>query len=274
MNRIRVVLSVVLLAVSAPCGDAAQLLHYKFDQVDGSGPFTTPDSSGLGNTGTLVNLNNTNLVPGISGTALQFSGGSGSTANRVEVAEDDADFDRSYSEFSLAAWLKPVDAAPAIDSWIAGKLGARGNRGWQTAITGANHPTNPSQLFLGYFDAPGGAEHEVFLGPNAALANDTWIHWAVVFKANDVVKLYVNGSPVVTASGALAALNGSNNVPLQVGNRGNNQPNSWNGLIDQLYIFDHALSDAQVAALVPEPSTLMLAAAGLLLAFDARRRMR
>ena len=276
MKLIAIGLSIALSVTFIGFADAIELVHYKFDQVDGSGPFTTPDSSGLGNTGTLVNVDNTNLVPGIAGTALQFNGGSGSTANRVEVAEDDADFDRTYSEFTFAAWLKPFEvvSASSATNWIAGKMGAGGNRGWQIGLTGTSPASNPHELLCGYFDGPAGTEQEVFLGPNAALANDTWMHFAVVFRASNSVKLYVNGDLVVDDPGALSAMNGVNNAAFQVGNRGNNIASSWNGLLDEVYVFDHALSDAQVAALVPEPSALVLAAAGLLLAFHARRRMR
>ena len=172
----------------------AQLLRYDFELVEGADPFTTPDSSGRGNDGTLINMDAANLVPGRFGNALQFDGGSGDSADRVELPSDHADFNRSYAEFTLAAWLKPVDATPSTDAWIAGKLGSSGNRGWHSAITGGNHPTNPNELFIGYFDAPSGVEHEVFSGPVAALADDAWIHWAVTFKANESVKLYINAS--------------------------------------------------------------------------------
>src|SRR5688572_27458320 len=109
------------LAMTADVGNAAMLLHHAFDQVDGAGPFTTPDSSGLGNTGSLVNMDNTNLVPGKVGNALRFDGGNSSTtADRVEIADGDPDFDQTYSEFTFAAWVKPASGAfvAGANAWI------------------------------------------------------------------------------------------------------------------------------------------------------------
>src|SRR5690606_10648824 len=44
-------------------------------------------------------------------------------------------------------------------------------------------------------------------------------------------------------------------VPLQIGNRGGSIP-SWDGLMDEVYLFDHALSDEEIAALVPEDTVV------------------
>ncbi|MCC7084017.1 MAG: hypothetical protein IT427_03295 [Pirellulales bacterium] len=184
-------------------------------------------------------MDNTNLMPGKIGNALQFLGGDEDLVRvRVEVAEDDPDFDRSYTEFTFAAWLQPN-----ANGWIAGKMGFSGNRGWQFQYIGAD-------LYLSYFDGPSGAEHEVFLGSDPFLAAPgEFVHTAFVFKANEYVKFYINGTPALTDTGALSAFNGSNDSALQVGNRGNSNPNSFNGLIDDVYIFDEALSDSQIAAI-------------------------
>src|SRR5215204_3278144 len=80
----------LLATMSASPSQAIELLHYTFDQVDGVGPFTTPDASGRGNTGALTSMDNTNLVPGRVGSALRFDGGtSAATRDRVEVPTAD-----------------------------------------------------------------------------------------------------------------------------------------------------------------------------------------
>src|SRR5262245_29258065 len=95
-----------LLTVSCSPVQAIELLHWTFDQVDGDGtvvPFTTPDSSGRNNTGTLVSMDTTTVVPGRVGNALQFSntGTSTSTRDRVEIPTADVnvltDFNRTYT---------------------------------------------------------------------------------------------------------------------------------------------------------------------------------
>jgi Concanavalin A-like lectin/glucanases superfamily len=253
MKLIAIGLSIALSVTFIRFADATELVHYKFDQVDGSAPdpLTTPDSSGRGNTGTLMNADNTIVMPGRIGNAFQFNGGAGATADRVQLPSDHVDFNRTYTEFTFAAWLKPVEVVSesSATNWIAGKMGAGGNRGWQIGLTGTSPASNPHEMLFGYFDGPGGMEQEVFLGPNAALANDTWMHFAVVFRANDSVRLYVNGDLMVDDPGALSAMNGVNNAAFQVGNRGNNIALSWDGLLDEVYVFDHALTDAEIEAL-------------------------
>jgi hypothetical protein len=248
-------LAVTLVVLVSP-SNAELLLHFAFEQVDFDGvTYTTPDSSGRGSTGTLMSMTDVNLVPGKVGNALQFNGGSDDLANRVELPDDNLDFDRTYDAFTFAAWIKPVDVAPQVSSttWIAGKMGNSANRGWQMGLTGLVPETNQHQILFGYFDArSGGIEQEVFLGPNANIANDTWVHLAAVFTANDAVKMYVNGDLALTAPGALFALNGINAAEVQFGNRGSNIAESWNGLIDEIRVYDHALTDEEVADLVPD----------------------
>jgi hypothetical protein len=280
-KRIFSVLCGALVAITAGVSNADMLLHYGFDQVDGAGPFTTPDSSALSNTGSLVNMDNNNLVPGKIGNALRFDGGNSSgTADRVEIAENDPDFDQTFTEFTFAAWVKPTSAAfvAGANAWIAGKMTTGSNRGWQINLNPADDPLHPGELVFSYFPTNANANsQDVYLGPNANIAADKWVHLAATFKGGDMVKLYVNGELAVATAATNATLNGSNNRPLQVGNRGSNIANSWNGLIDEVYIFNEALSARQIAALVPEPTSLVVAFVGLAMMMgilEQRRRKR
>ena len=267
-----------LLVMVASVGNAGMILHFPFDQVDGTGPFTTPDTSGLDNTGTLQVMTNSNLLPtgGVFGGALQFNG-SNTAFDRVEIADGDLDFDRVYSEFTFAAWLKPSSAAfTEASSWIAGKMTTGNNRGWQMNLNPSNDLAHPSEIVFTYYLSNANVaanSQDVFLGPNASVAPDTWVHIAATFKANDAVKLYVNGVLAVTAP-ALSALNGSNSRPLQIGNRGSSIANSWNGLIDDVYMFDTALTPEQISAIVPELGSLSLAVFGLTMTMGLWKRRR
>jgi hypothetical protein len=224
-------------------------------------------------------MDNTNLVPGKVGHALRFEGGTtAGTADRVEIPENDADFDRTYTEFTFAAWVKPSSAAftSGANTWLAGKMTTGSNRGWQININPTDQANNPGELTFTYFpsNVSTTGSQDVFLGPYANLAPDKWIHFAATFKGNDTVKLYVNGDLIVSVPATFATLNGSNNRPLQIGNRGSSIANSWNGLIDEVYIFDEALSAREIGALVPEPTSLVSTLFGLMLTmgmFDWRR---
>jgi hypothetical protein len=51
-------------------------------------------------------------------------------------------------------------------------------------------------------------------------------------------------------------MTGANAVPFQIGNRGDQRADSWRGLIDEVYLFDHALTDAEIAALMTAAALL------------------
>ena len=269
VNSAKVGLGLVMVLGVAQSSYATLLLHYEFETVDGTHPnMTTPDSSGLGNTGNLgggatvgFDYPSIDVGNGPDGSnSMHFFG----SPNRVEVPDGDADFDTSYSEFTFAAWVNP-DELTTSGRVVASKMGGGGNRGW---FLQRNASSN--DLYIDYFDGGSGTEHEITV-PNV-FTDNAWTHLAVVFDANDFVKVYVNGSLVLNeTSGVLSAWNGSNNVALEIGSRLSGS--SWTGWMDDVRIYDNALSGAEVSALVPEPTGLFLAVMGLI-ALAATRRKR
>jgi hypothetical protein len=263
------VFSMVILSgiAASPCR-AIELLHYPFDQVDGTeAPFTTPDATGRGNTGTLVSMDNTSPVPGRVGNALQFSGTTTTAPrDRVQNGTDvDAsypvgvttDTNRTYTQFTFAAFVKPdLDEALNTTAFIAGKQGNSPKRGWQIGYQLAT-ATNDHQIVVSIFDNPGppNAEQEILSGAGNSLTNGTWHHVAFTFsgtnEATSFFRLYLDGNRIVDAPATLTQLNGVNLEPFQVGNRGDQRADSWKGLIDDVHIFDTALTDAEIAALIP-----------------------
>lgn len=263
----------LLLSVScSPC-QAIELLHWTFDQVNSDGAptpvLTTPDLSGRGNTGTLTSMDIVDPVPGRVGNALQFTnvGTSTATRDRVQIATPApnpdpvlTDFNRTYNQFTFAAFIKPIAIAPDdVDiALIAGKIGGSGNRGWQIGWTGtdpagvpAPHPQN---IVVSIFDGPSGADNEVY-AQSAAIANDVWAHVAFTFsginEAQSFLRIYINGAKVLDEPTTLAQMNGVNSLPFQVGNRGDSRRDTFGGLIDDVHVYDNALNDAEIAALIP-----------------------
>ncbi|MEM9346887.1 MAG: LamG-like jellyroll fold domain-containing protein [Planctomycetota bacterium] len=94
-------------------------------------------------------------------------------------------------------------------------------------------------------------------------------HWAVVADgsgATNNMKIYLNGDEVVSKDDALV-----NTVFSSFGGwGGSNVLNNYDGVIDELYIYDEAISESAVQALVPEPGSLALIGFGGL--FMLRRR--
>lgn len=245
---------------------AVEILHYAFEQVDqivAEGPFTTPDSSGRNNTATLTAMDNTNLTPGRVGSALRFEGGtSTATRDRVEVLTTDVatltDLNRGYSQFTFAAFVKPIGIAAEepFTTFIAGKIGTGNNRGWQVGLVGAD-PVHPDEFVVSLFDgqASDSTTNEFYSGPTTALADNKWIHIAFTFsgteEASSFFRMYINGEKIVDEATTLFQMNGVNPRAFQVGNRGDSRANSWSGLIDEVHLYDNALTDEEILDLIP-----------------------
>jgi len=262
------ILSMTLLSTMwASLCRGVELLHYTFDQVDTDGTiFTTPDSSGRGNTGTLTSMDNVNPVPGRVGNALEFSAvDTLAPRDRIEVLTADVnattDLNRTYTQFTFAAFVKPVGIAAeeADTTWLAGKLGTSSTRGWQIGLTGTDPPTlvHPDEIVVSLFEGPltTDNDNEFYSGPQTAVVNDQWAHVAFTFSSvtepTSFFRMYINGVKVVDAPTDLTQMNGVNTRAFQVGNRGDQRADSWLGLIDEVYLFDHALTDGEIAALIP-----------------------
>jgi hypothetical protein len=258
--------------------EAIELVHWTFDTViDTEGVLTTPDSSGRGNTGTLTSMDIASPVPGRVGNALQFSGGtSAGTRDRVEIPTADVnvttDFNRTYTAFTFAAFVKPMGLAvdDADTTWIAGKLGTSNTRGWQIGLTGTDanvlpaDQRHPHDIVVSGFEGPLNIDNdnEIYSGPAdgptppdppdpTALPDNEWTHVAFTYSSLSFLRIYINGVKVTDSGTDLLQLNGVNTRAFQVGNRGDQSRDSWTGQIDDVYMFDHALTDEEILALIP-----------------------
>jgi hypothetical protein len=239
MKRTIVLIGLFLVATALLSASAAQAVligHWKFDEVNAG---VTPDSSGFGNDGTLIGA--IEQVPGVIDGALQFPGGSA----RVEIG-DVLPFDAMFTEFSVALWVKRVDVEYPT-TFLIGKMGLGGNRGWQVSAP------RGGGLGFEYFDSPSGTGYSTTISHDLI---DDFTHVAVVFKTNDFVDIFINGSLVVhDTTGVSSVLNGAVARPLMIGNRGDLQGESFQGGIDDVRIYDHALTEEEVAQLAMLPDT-------------------
>jgi hypothetical protein len=99
----------------------------------------------------------------------------------------------------------------------------------------------------------------------------TWAHIALVQDDANIF-LYINGQLEASESNG-AAPTVLNPLNAYIGAYANPSSNSnfFNGLIDDVRIYDHALSQSEILAIVPEPCSLMLLSLGGLI---LRRRRR
>ncbi|MBI3408481.1 MAG: fibronectin type III domain-containing protein [Planctomycetes bacterium] len=190
---------------------------------EGSGT-TTTDSSGFANNGTLSNT--TWTTGGKFGGALSFNGSS----SRVTIA--DANSLDLTTSMTLEAWVNPA----RTDSWRNVILKAR--PGEMTYGLYSSNSPNP-----GVFISTAQADD---LGPMASsvLPTNVWTHLAGTYDGA-TMKLYING-----ALAASTAVSGSALISTGALTIGSNAVwgEYFQGLIDEVRIYNIALSQAQIQA--------------------------
>jgi hypothetical protein len=258
----------------------ALVAHYKLDEDSGT---TAADE--LGNSDGAINGTVTR-VAGVDGGAFQFDG---NVTNNVHVAN--APFLAGSGpgaglggDFTISAWISYTDVSSNVAATI-------------TLVDqdGPNdHYTDLSRIGNGAF---GGGKDGEFYGrtrtgvganllqtdsPDAGIFNDGTFHHVafVVDSTNEMLQVYVDGNLDTSASGApiLAEFSDLTNRHLDRPS-GQSNVDAFTGLIDDVQVYDEALTSAQVDFLsnnagqaIPEPTSSALAGLGLLALLRRKRR--
>jgi len=232
-----VALSVSLGPAPPPPPAAGPVLAMSFNEVSG---LSANDSSGNGNTGTIAGATRVTGQVGFGG-ALQFNGSS-SIVNIPHSASL-----ALSSAMTLEAWVNPSANAGsgANDGWRTVIMKERGTTGLAYALYGNDGDANPSRP-AGYI-RNANTDKEAAAGP--AVPVGVWTHLAVTYDGTSI-RLYVNGvlrSTTGSAGGGIAA----STAPLRIGgNTVFSIPGTeyFAGLIDEVRIYNRALSAAEITA--------------------------
>ncbi len=231
---------------------AGLVAHYTFNETSGN---TAADSSGSGNTGTLTGMTGSEWTTGKVGGGLNFDGLGG----YVQLSQVTA---IGSTSSTVAMWVK-IPVPPN------GNLGATERVG---NIIGNYHYTPNMNLELhndGQIRYYIGGQKNVF--GSLDLRDNQWHHLAFVRdKVNDKLFGYVDGGVDLSSNGSGSDV--SFNTSFRIGRdyrSGSGIP--FHGSIDDLRIYDSALSASEVSALAagastaPEPASVF-ASLGLLTA--------
>ncbi len=208
--------------------DATLRGHWGFN--DGSG-FVCVDDSIYGSDGIKYDMDDSAWVAGKVGSALYFDGGEG----RVEV--------NGYygigggTSRTVCAWIRTNTPGRVIIAW---GLAAAGNR-WTMAVDSAGHLRQ---------EVGGGA-----IVGSTPVSDGAWHHVAVVLEKDGTpnineVKLYVDGLPDEPSSnGSDRAIDTLADPDVTIGQYLGAR--FFQGTIDEVRIYDRALTDEEIAAFVP-----------------------
>jgi hypothetical protein len=224
----------VLVEVTEPC-DANLLGWWKLDEGSGS---TANDFSGKDHHGTLEILDvNVSWVSGHDANALEFSGG------RVRVSDTPE--------------LRPTDEVSAC-AWI---YYSEGQNSARVVVKGPDDfeaydlEVNDYKLIFLVRDGgemEDGKYKKYSTESTGDIDRDEWVHVAGTYDGN-AVKCYINGEVAGTNNNAntLAFLSQDTN-DLAIGNRSDDDEKPFEGMIDDVRVYDYGLSAEEVVWLATD----------------------
>ena len=238
-KRLTCVISLLVVLIAAQSASADLIGHW---MLDGDGT----DASSNGLHGTI----NGNVVPTADkfdnpNSAMRFGGAS---ADSISIGDPPAL--QLAGAMTLSAWVM-LDSLNTNNARIFSKAGGGGARSWSLNIEASSGGVaNPATFQI----SPTGAANISISSPEP-LPTDEWVHMAGVYKPNEAMELYVNGELKVRNTTGIPASQFSNNSrTVLIGNRNNCSNCGWLGSIDDVRIYDHALTQGEIlSAMKGEP---------------------
>lgn len=215
---------------------AGLLAHWAFDETSGSTAF---DGVGAAN-GTLAG--SATFVPagGVVGGAVSLDKASGDFVNMGDV------FNFGSTDFSLSFWVKTtttdVESVP-VARHLTGIAA-----GYLFMINTSGTYGSPDKIFFYTSNSPGGE------AISTTTVNDgVWHHVAGVYEHGVSKRVFVDGAPAEATLGAPG--NTPVGAPFLVGGLsvGGTPVAYFNGMVDELRVYDHALADTEVQTLFDCP---------------------
>jgi hypothetical protein len=197
---------------------------WKFDETQGT---TAKDSSGGNHNGTLVG--NARFGKGKHGGAIDLDG----AGSFVRIADKSA-FDMG-NEATMACWVNFRSVRAAWTGII-----TKGDTAWRLSTV-----DQQSQVHFAVNDFANGGENIFMNGPATFNANE-WHHVVAVYDGR-AMSIYVDGKLDVTKSCANGI--GKNDAEVLIGENGEQPNRCFDGLIDDVRIYNYALPEKQINAL-------------------------
>ena len=220
--------ALLVAAIPASLPAAAQTLIAHYELNEAAGATVCADSSGGQNDGAYSNMAAFGLAgssPGC-GTAVEFDDG---TPSVVSIISNGA-YEVLTSDVSVSAWINP-DAIPPTNA--VRRIFGNNNGGWTCGLRGDGLVFTTRGI-------------KDYLVPGIPITPQAWNHVVFVFDASFDVTVYVNGVQVAMEAGSAPA-NSPNSEWLIGGFDGNIE--FFDGLIDDVQVYDGALTGAQALAL-------------------------
>ncbi len=157
-------------------------------------------------------------------------------------------------DFTVSAWVQTSGLGNAVsDSYIVSKYSAGSAAGWGLALIGVG---NVNQAAFLYGDGSGSATAH-----SGATITDNALHHLVGVREGNSAKLYLDGVLRQTVAGPSGSTANANSA--RIGHR-DAAASFFNGLVDEVEIYNRALSAQEIEALVVAGNTTQLVAGSTL----------
>jgi len=238
----------------------APIAWYKMDECEGT---TIHDASGNGNNGTLtigaggedtVGTCQTSSTAWGNGASGKYSSAISLDGNDdyIDVADDTRlDLDSATSEITLSAWIK-TSAANASIFGMRDSSGPNAVIDLELGFNGVNNADTGIPTFL--VRDSNGSGLKYIIG-TSAINDNSWHHVVATRNSSKNIKIYVDGSQVATDTDTMA--NAVSTDTVRIGDESRNTSiTNFLGLLDDVRIYNYALSSTQVKKLYNENSSI------------------
>jgi len=235
--------SLLVGLVAVPCWGAgpASLGHWTFEEGTGT---TTADRSGNNLDGTLDNVATWGGPAWVASPfgqhALSFDG----VNDRVNLGNPTAL--RLTGPMTVSAWVyvRRFNTSGRIVT----KGGGGGSRGWALTVEVGNGTTTPFQAAGIQIAANGNTLYAV--NTTTGIASNQWIHLCGVYEPGVALRFYTNGFLNNERTDSVPAAQHNTGLNVTIGGRPTGSvDNPFNGVIDEVRVFDRALTQAEIQAL-------------------------
>jgi hypothetical protein len=224
------------LITPAQPGDAGLLLHLALNEGSGD---TAGDSSGHGRNGALSGAAWHAGGHDGTGSCLSF-GGDGD-----HVLVPDATYLNGRSAITISVWIKSDLTNTERGFLIFQDPAGDDNNGMRYDAEGLTGE-EPNVLKMSVISTGGNQQLE----SSANRQTTQWQHCTLVWSSGEQLKLYINGLPDTPSANSAAKTGVTKDFEkllLGKGAKDDAPREGWKGLIDELRIYDHALSPAEIS---------------------------
>lgn len=238
---ITLVMTIYLSSIASASLNDGLLIYLPFDERSGQ---TATDNSGNNNDADLIEGAKWKPNGGKIGGAVALDGAGAA----VEDAKG-GDYINGLEAFTISVWVKS-ESVGHDRGIIFGKDPAGGDDVFGLRYDAASWATKGgTNLVKGAITTTGGGQ--AYEGKSDVQTTD-WQHLVFTWKSGEQLTLYIDGEldddPIHNDDGKAGKISGATKLLVGKGAKDNNGT-SWNGLIDDVRIYDRALTEAEIEKL-------------------------